>query len=397
MPWLRVFWTFFCEHLLCKDDTYLLVGDESVVSKAGKSSYGLDRFFSSLSGKAVPGLAFFTFSLVNVRTRSSSPLLAEQVVRSEAEKASAKAPPKRSRSMRKGKQSGQASRKRVGQGGRPKGSQNRNKQAIEWTPLLRLLAAMLAKVMPLFAGCLPVRYLVMDGQFGNNNTLQMVRQGSSLHLVSKLRADSALYFRYAGEQPKRGARRRYGDKLVYDALPAVYLKQTTTDKQVQTRIYQAVVLHKAFAQPLNVVILHKTNLNTQATAHVVLFSSDLDLPFDRLFDYYSLRFQIEFNFRDAKQFWGLEDFMNIKQTPVTNAVNLAFFMCLLSQRLLLDLRQSTPLAGILDLKAYFRSRRYFAQLLLLLPQYPDPFVIDQLLRHLVPLGSIHPSLADSTS
>ncbi len=54
-----------------------------------------------------------------------------------------------------------------------------------------------------------------------------------------------------------------------------------------------------------------------------LFSSDLDLAFDKLIDYYRLRFQIEFNFRDAKQFWGLEDFMNINQTPVYNSANLA--------------------------------------------------------------------------
>ena len=41
---------------------------------------------------------------------------------------------------------------------------------------------------------------------------------------------------------------------------------------------------------------------------------------------YTMRFKIEFNFRDAKQYWGLEDFMNTKETAVTNAVNLAFFM-----------------------------------------------------------------------
>ena len=40
-------------------------------------------------------------------------------------------------------------------------------------------------------------------------------------------------------------------------------------------------------------------------AHVLLFSSDLELAQGTLVDYYSLRFQIEFNFRDAKQFWGL--------------------------------------------------------------------------------------------
>lgn len=38
--------------------------------------------------------------------------------------------------------------------------------------------------------------------------------------------------------------------------------------------------------------------------------------------FYSLRFQIEFNFHDAKQSWGLEDFMNDKENAVTNATNL---------------------------------------------------------------------------
>jgi hypothetical protein len=58
---------------------------------------------------------------------------------------------------------------------------------------------------------------------------------------------------------------------------------------------------------LNVVIIVKTNMMTNERSHVILFSSDLSLPFEKLIDYYSLRFQIEFNFRDAKQFWGLED------------------------------------------------------------------------------------------
>jgi len=40
---------------------------------------------------------------------------------------------------------------------------------------------------------------------------------------------------------------------------------------------------------------------------VLLFSDDLTLASETLIDYYSLRFQIEFNFRDAKQYWGLED------------------------------------------------------------------------------------------
>ena len=42
-------------------------------------------------------------------------------------------------------------------------------------------------------------------------------------------------------------------------------------------------------------------------AHVVLFSTDLSLSYEKIIDYYSLRFQIEFVFRDAKQYWGMED------------------------------------------------------------------------------------------
>ncbi len=37
------------------------------------------------------------------------------------------------------------------------------------------------------------------------------------------------------------------------------------------------MLHKEFAGPLNVVVIAKTNLKTQARAHVILFTSDLEL------------------------------------------------------------------------------------------------------------------------
>jgi hypothetical protein len=61
---------------------------------------------------------------------------------------------------------------------------------------------------------------------------------------------------------------------------------------------------------LNVIVIVKSSLKTGRTAKVLLFSDDLSLPYDKLANYYQLRFQIEFNFRDAKQYWGLDDFMN---------------------------------------------------------------------------------------
>src|SRR3989454_8035896 len=91
LPWAMLFWVFFRQHVYRSDEVYLLVGDEVVVTKAGKHTYGLDRFFSSLYGKPIPGLAFFAFSLVSVQARRAFPVRVEQVVRSEAEKAASKA------------------------------------------------------------------------------------------------------------------------------------------------------------------------------------------------------------------------------------------------------------------------------------------------------------------
>lgn len=50
---------------------------------------------------------------------------------------------------------------------------------------------------------------------------------------------------------------------------------------------------------------------TQARAHVIWFSSDLDWLYDKLIYHHCLRFQIEFDFRNSRRRWSLEDFMNV--------------------------------------------------------------------------------------
>jgi len=68
------------------------------------------------------------------------------------------------------------------------------------------------------------------------------------------------------------------------------------DNFIGISLYQVNVWHKLFADMLNdVVIIVKTNLKTGQIAHVILFSSDLKLAYDKLVEYYQLRFQIEFN------------------------------------------------------------------------------------------------------
>jgi len=380
IAWAQVYWQFFVEHLYQAERDYILVGDESVVTKAGKHTYGLDRFFSGLLGKPVPSIALFALSLIDVSERHSYPVRVAQVVRSEAEKAAARVRTKQCKAKKKTKTKGKP--------GRPTGSQNRDKTRVELTPELVRIQTMVKKQLAIFQGVLSITYLALDGHFGNNQALQMVRQ-CGLHLISKLRYDAALYFPYAGPYGGRGPHKKYGDKIAYRNLPDKYLVHTSVEDEIETRIYQAQLLHREFAQPLNVVIIAKTNSKTGAFANVNLFSSDLELAYDKILDYYSLRFQLEFNFRDAKQHWGLEDFMNVKEVPLTNALNLSLFMVNLSQALLREFRQTNPESGILDLKAYFRAAKYFEETIKMLPEKPEPILLQQIFGNIASLGSIH--------
>ena len=380
IPWVQVFWNFFRVRLLDPQDTYLLAGDECVVTKAGDQTHGLDFFFSSLMQKAVPGLSFFTLALVSTKQRRSYPVQVEQMIRTATEKAASQAK-KQAKKVKK-----DAPKKKRG---RPKGSRNKDKATVELNPELQRIQKMLQSFLRTIQGTLPLTYLLLDGHFGNYPAFSMVRQ-CQLHLISKLRYDAALHFPYSGSSPKRGPRPRLGAKVDVRNIPAEYLKETKVEDGFETRTYQMQLLHQDFPDPLNVVILLRTNLATKAWAHVILFSSALELSYDKLIDYYSLRFQIEFNFRDAKQFWGLEDFMNVTQTAVTNAANLALFMVNVSQVLMCQYRQEDPNFSILDLKAYYRGYRYVTETIQMLPQKPDENLVSQLFHKVAALGRIHP-------
>jgi putative transposase len=382
MPWALIFWLFVRQHLVQNGGTYLLAGDESVVTKAGKATFGLDRFFASLAGKTIPSLAFFALSLIDVEQRHSYPTAVEQVIRSEADKVVSQA--KKKARKKKAKKSATEPKK----AGRPEGSRNRDKTQVVWTPELRLIHTMIQKQLCLVGHWLTLTHLLLDGKFGHNNAVQMAL-GCGLHLVSKLRHDAALYFPHDGPYCGHGPRRKYGDKINYDAIPAAYLQVTNTQDDIQTYIYQARMLHKEFAARLNVLIIRKHNLKSDKWAQVILFSSDLELTYAQIIDYYSLRFQIEFNFRQAKQYWGLEDFMNVQETTVTNAANLSLFMVNVAQVLMRHFRQQYADFNVLDLKAFFRGHKYVAETLKLLPQKPEPILIMHIFEQVSQLGSIH--------
>ena len=376
LPWAAILWTFVRTHLLTPGDRYLLVGDECVVTKAGTETHGLDRFFSSIFGKPVPGVSLFALALVSCTERQAFPVQIAQIVREPP----GTPPPTAPAAKRKP--------------GRPKGSSTQAKADAPLNAEHTRISALIQELLTRIRAHLALTYLVLDGHFGNQNAVLMARR-LGLQLISKLRSDSALYYPYDGPYAGRGPRRIYGERIDPMAIPERFLKQTSLAEGIETRIYQVEARHETFDQPLNVVVVVKRQQSSGKQAHVYLFSSDRTLAWEELRDDYQLRFQIEFTFRDAKQYWGLEDFMVIKEAAVTNAMNLAFFMVNLSRCLLRERRATNPTRSVLDLKTHYRGLCYAEEVIKLLPEKPEPGLLRRLLAQVMRLGRIHPLPVDS--
>src|SRR5580704_257899 len=78
IDWLAVNWAFFLHFVFDPKSSYLLAGDETVISKSGKQTFGLDRFFASLFDRAIPGIACFSLALISVPKRHAYSLSNEQ-------------------------------------------------------------------------------------------------------------------------------------------------------------------------------------------------------------------------------------------------------------------------------------------------------------------------------
>jgi len=280
--------------------------------------------------------------------------------------------------------------------GRPKGSKNKDKQEVVLSPELLRIQKDLHSFLETTGTLLHIEYVTLDGHFGNYPSAFMVRKKNK-HLISKMRYDAALYPAFAGEHSGPGRKPKYGTKIDVYRLDSKYLKETTVKDNWRIDIYQGQFYNKEFAFALNVVIILKTNLVTNTQSHAILFSTDLEQDYDKIIKFYKLRFKIEFNFRDIKQYWGMEDFMNVKETAVTNAINLSFFMVNFNDALIEPFQQKNPDYSILDLKSHYRGCRYASETLKMLPQKPDAILLAEIFQQIARLGAIHPAFQPSAS
>jgi hypothetical protein len=236
--------------------------DASFIPKSGKQTFGLGHFFNGCASRAERGLEISTLAVVDVTRRCAFTLAVAQT------------PP--------GEDVTQA---------------ERDETRVDFYK--QQLGAHRHRLPP------SVKYHCVDGYYAKKKYIDEVVK-LDLHAITKLRSDADCLFLYTGPHPKRrGARRKYAGKVHFQDLSR-FEDLGTMDDAPHLHLYTAVVWHKTLKRRLRVVVL----LNRKAPAKprfIVLGSTDPDLNGLKLVELYAARFQIEFLFRDSKQFTGLLD------------------------------------------------------------------------------------------
>jgi IS4 transposase len=127
-----------------------------------------------------------------------------------------------------------------------------------------------------------------------------------LHPLPKLRSDANCLFLYTGPHPQRRGPRRKDDGKVNCRDLRRFEALGTLEERDPVHLYTARVWHVSLKRKLRVVVLVNRK-DPNKPRYIVLASTDLALDGRKLVEYYVVRFQIEFLFRDSKQFTGLAD------------------------------------------------------------------------------------------
>lgn len=253
------------------EDEKIGVMDCSYLSKSGKETYGLGYFYDSAHDKAAKGLEISTLGVIDVTANTGYTLSTRQT------------PPQAEIEAL------------VAEEGLSTPADQQEEDEISRVDFYAYHLRRDAAHLPA-----EVEYIAVDGYYSKIKFVTAVR-AVDLHMIGKLRHDADLRYLYEGPQKPRGRKRQYDGKIKFDDLTRFeYVTEIEPDIHLYTLEVNSVNLKG------NIRLVYVLNLrNKNKPGYALLFSTDTDLDAETLYRYYKARFQIEFLFRDAKQFTGL--------------------------------------------------------------------------------------------
>ena len=262
-------------------DELVAAFDQSFEGKSGKETWGKDYFWNGCASRAEKGLELVLCAIIDIGKNTAYALAAEQTPASE-------------------KTEGQKTQKKVD----------------DYTRIDFYLSC----VKRLHTTILKyTKYFAFDGYFAKKKFVDgIVEMG--FHFIGKLRCDADLKILYSGEQKKGcGRPKKFVGKCKLSELQDFTFERDIDDK---TKLYFGTFYHVSLERKIKVVAVKYTHKDTIGTA--LLFSTDLDLDAFKVFCFYKARFQIEFVFRDAKQYVGLGDCQSRNKESIQFHFNACF-------------------------------------------------------------------------
>lgn len=165
--------------------------------------------------------------------------------------------------------------------------------------------------------CSISKYLVADAWFSKKPFVDQII-AMDMHLISRLRDDADLKYLYQGPfTGKRGRPCKYAGKIDIANIDTNYFE--LIEQNPETTVYSAIVYSKSLK--INIRLVHVTYTNDKGNlTRKLYFCTDTQMDALEILDCYQSRFQIEFLYRDGKQFTGLTD----SQARSQNKLNFHF-------------------------------------------------------------------------
>ena len=149
------------------------------------------------------------------------------------------------------------------------------------------------------------KVLVVDAYFTKRNFIDPICEKTSLHLVGRLRDDANLRYLFKGKRTaQRGRPQLYDGKIDVKHIDKRRIQLVHQDDQI--RLYASEVNSVGLKRNIMLCYVEFLTPDGQVILKKLFFGTDVKMKGDLIFNYYRARFQMEFNFRDAKQFTGLQ-------------------------------------------------------------------------------------------
>jgi hypothetical protein len=160
--------------------------------------------------------------------------------------------------------------------------------------------------------------LVADGYFWRRPFVDAVTM-AGFRSISKLPSNAVLLYPYLGSKPKRRGRPpKYQGRVDYFNLDSAHF--TSCLQEDNLTAYEGKIYVKALDRLVKCVIVHITKKDGTLRSEA-FFATDPDMDGIKVLEYYRLRFQIEFLYRDAKQYTGLTQCQARSESKIHTHVN----------------------------------------------------------------------------